>query len=374
MTSNPTILSRAPLRWFLFLVAWAVLGVVVSSIVTPRELFAQLPRPAVGSIVEMVLTFYALGFLIPLPVLVCNYLPLGRGPLARALVVHVIAAIAFTLLHYWLVRRSMDALLEMPRAFRGRGRGRGPEGPWRPVIQLARHSLVTLTGYWLVVGVWHALDSARRLREREQHAAALEAQLATARLRALEDQLHPHFLFNTLNTLSSLIYEDVKAADRVIHDLSTLLRLALDNAGRHTVPLAEEVRFVEVYLNIMKTRYPDRLVVTAAIDRGAEVVAVPNLLLQPIVENSIKHGLEATAGTIEIALSARVEGDRLMVEVVDNGPGLPDGMPPREGVGLGNTRNRLEQLYGTDFTFEVANAADGGARVVVAVPVEGGAS
>jgi two-component sensor histidine kinase len=372
MTSTQPILSRAPFRWFLFLVAWAILGAVVWSIVSIRDPLSQLPRPVAGSVIEIALTFYILGFLVPLPVLVCNYLPLRRGRLARALVIHVAAAIVFTFIHYWLVRHALDAVFEPPHGFRG-GRGRGGGSQWlgrgqaRFLIQLARHSLSTLTGYWLVVGVWHAVDSGRRLRERDLHTAELEAQLATARLQALEDQLHPHFLFNTLNTLSSLIYQDVHAADKVIRDLSTLLRLALDNAGRHTVPLADELRFVEVYLDIMETRYPDRLEVARAVDAGAEAVTVPNLLLQPIVENSIKHGLGATEGAIRIALSARRGGGRLHLEVRDNGPGLPDG-ELNEGVGLANTRDRLTQLYGDDFTFEIADGGDGGVCVRVDIP------
>jgi signal transduction histidine kinase len=369
MTSRQPILSRAPFRWFLFLVAWAILGVVVSTIFSNRLFVAGIPRPVATGITELAVTFYVLGFLVPLPVLICNFAPLGRGRLVRALVVHLLGAAVFVLIHWWVVRWSMDALVELPRGGRGgRGRGFGGNPELRVIMQVARHSLTTLIGYWLVVGVWHAVDSAKRLREREVQASALEAQLATARLQALEDQLHPHFLFNTLNTLSSLIYQDVEAADRVIRDLSTLLRLALDNAGRHTVPLSDEVRFVEVYLDIMKTRYPDRLEITRDIDESAAAVDVPNLLLQPIVENSIKHGLEISEGVITVALSARLDGGRLRIEVCDNGPGLPNETALREGVGLRNTRGRLGQLYGEDHRFEISNMDSGGVRVVVEIP------
>jgi LytS/YehU family sensor histidine kinase len=231
-----------------------------------------------------------------------------------------------------------------------------------------RHAGTAVIGYWLVVGVWHAVDSSRRLKARELQTSQLEAQLATARLQALEDQLHPHFLFNTLNTLSSLIYEDVKAADKVIRDLSTLLRLALDNAGTHTVPLEDEIRFVGVYLDIMKTRYPNRLEVALEIDPATNAFEVPNLLLQPIVENSIKHGLEATDGVVRVDVRTRLEDDRLCVEVTDDGPGLPPEQSLREGVGLGNTRNRLRQLYGVDFGFRIGNRDGGGVSVHIEVP------
>lgn len=382
MTPTQPILSRAPFRWFLYLVAWALLGLVVSSVVPLGEFLRTLPRPVAGSITELVVMLYALGFLVPLPVLVCNLAPFGRGHRLRVLAVHIVAAVAFVALHWWIVHQSMESFIDIHRGFRGMGRGRGPgPGPdrwWgeqaRITMQIARYALTSLTGYWLVVGVWHAVDSSRRLRERETHAAHLEAQLATARLQALEDQLHPHFLFNTLNTVSSLIYEDAQAADKVIRDLSTLLRLALDNAGRHTVPLGDELRFVEVYLDIMKTRYPGRLDVTRNVAADTASVPVPNLLLQPIVENSIKHGLEAVDGVIAISIAAAVDGGRLRVEVCDNGPGLPGGPAEalREGVGLRNTRDRLAQLYGDDFDFAVENREGGGVRVRVDVPLAPG--
>ncbi|MGD8869698.1 MAG: histidine kinase [Gemmatimonadales bacterium] len=369
MTPTQPILSRAPFRWFLYLVAWTILGAVVATIFPPRSLLSTMPRPMAAGVVELAVTFYVLGFLVPLPVLVCNFAPLGRGRLVRALLLHLVAAAAFMLIHWWLVRWSMDALIDLPRGFRGgRGPGFGRNPDLRLAMQVARHSLTTLIGYWLVVGVWHAVDSSRRLREREVHATALEAQLATARLQALEDQLHPHFLFNTLNTLSSLIYQNVDVADRVIRDLSTLLRLALDNAGRHTVPLSDEVRFVAVYLDIMKTRYPERLDVSFDIDDAAGGVAVPNLLLQPIVENSIKHGLEAVEGVIAVDVRAHSVGGRLHAEVRDNGPGLPGGDVLREGVGLRNTRDRLAQLYGDDYRFEISDLDGGGVRVFVDIP------
>ncbi len=382
-TNHPLIsrgrgLGRCLFRWFLFLIAWAALGVVVSAFVTPRSLMQELPRPVAAGIIELGVMLYALGFLAPLPVLVSHYSPIRSGNRVRALIVHVLAAVAFTLLHWWVVKYSMDQVFDLPRGMmpgRGLGHGRGPGAGGRAEMHLwlsmLRNAGTALIGYWLVVGAWHAVDSSRKLRAREVQATQLEAQLATARLQALEDQLHPHFLFNTLNTLSSLIYEDVAAADKVIRDLSALLRLALDNAGTHTVALAEEVRFVELYLEIMKTRYPDRLQVDMHIHPDTLSVEVPNLLLQPIVENSIKHGLEATGGTGEVTVSSGIDGHRLWVEILDNGPGL-GGDSVEGGVGLRNTRDRLAQLYGDDCGFTIANRDDGGGvRVRVELPVAG---
>lgn len=369
MTTKQPAISRPPFRWFLYLVAWTILGIVVATFVSPRELMRELPRPMAAGIIELGVTLYALGFLLPLPVLVSHYAPLNRGRLLRVLAVHLLAMAVFALLHWWIVKLSMEWAFDLPRqgrGWRGRGMGPGPRPEMRFWFTAFHHFGAAIFGYWLVVGAWHAVDASRRLKQREVQASQLEAQLATARLQALEDQLQPHFLFNTLNTLSSLIYEDVEAADKVIRDLSTLLRLALDNAGSHTVPLEDEVRFVGVYLDIMQTRYPNRLEVTLDVDPAAAACAVPNLLLQPLVENSIKHGLEASDGAVRIELSARREHDRLHLEVTDNGPGLPDA--PREGVGLRNTRARLRQLYGDEAGFEIGNRDGGGVRASVEIP------
>ena len=222
--------------------------------------------------------------------------------------------------------------------------------------------------YWVILAVTTAFDYNRRLRERELRAAELEKRLAQAKLQALQMQLNPHFLFNTLHSISALMHRDVEAADRMIAQLSDLLRAALAKAETQEVPLREELAFLERYLQIEKTRFGERL--TVALDIAPETLAarVPNLILQPLVENAIKHGIEPRArpGRIEIR-AARRDG-QLALEVADNGNGLPPGGPKREGVGLSNTRARLRELYGAGHTFEMGNGPAGGLRIQVTLP------
>ena len=200
--------------------------------------------------------------------------------------------------------------------------------------------------------------------------SALEAQLAQARLQALKAQLHPHFLFNTLNAISALMHRDVDSADRMIALLSDLLRISLDRDERHQVSLKDELAFLERYLAIERIRFRDRLTVEIDVEPGCGSVLVPRLILQPLVENSIIHGvaLHSTAGLISI--KARRKGNRLSVSVADDGPGLIDDKPSREGVGLSNTRARLAELYGSDHRFALTRAAEGGLEVTLEMPFE----
>lgn len=209
-----------------------------------------------------------------------------------------------------------------------------------------------------------------RSRGRAVHTSALEAQLAQARLQALKAQLHPHFLFNTLNAISALMHRDVESADRMIALLSDLLRVSLENDDRHQVPLKEELEILERYLAIERIRFRDRLKIEIDVEPSCREVLVPRLILQPLVENSIIHGiaLQSTAGLISI--QARRKGNRLAVAVADDGPGLMDGQPLREGVGLSNTRGRLAELYGNDHRFHLGRAPVGGLEVTLEVPFE----
>jgi signal transduction histidine kinase len=237
---------------------------------------------------------------------------------------------------------------------------------------LAKTFHFNLLVYWVIIAVWHALDYYRRYHERELRTSELEKRLAQAKLQALQMQLNPHFLFNTLHAISSLMHKDVEAADSMITRLSDLLRYALESSDEQEVPLRRELKFLESYLQIEQTRFGDRLRVRKDIAPDTLDVQVPNLVLQPLVENAIKHGIapKATAGLIE--LSARQENGRLVLEVHDNGVGLPEGGPPEDGVGLSNTRARLAHLYGEDHAFELRNAENGGLVVRVEIPLRVG--
>jgi LytS/YehU family sensor histidine kinase len=213
------------------------------------------------------------------------------------------------------------------------------------------------------VGVSHGIEYYRRFRERELRASQLETRLAAARLEALRAQLQPHFLFNTLHAISALMNRDVEAAERMLARLSDLLRLTLDSAGEPMVPLKRELEFLAGYLEIEQTRFADRLTVQMNVEPDALDAPVPSLLLQPLVENAVRHGIapRATPGRIEIR--ARRADGALHIEIEDNGRGLPREM--REGLGLSNTRARLEQLYGPAHRFELRAAKGDGSGTLV---------
>jgi LytS/YehU family sensor histidine kinase len=181
-------------------------------------------------------------------------------------------------------------------------------------------------------------------------------------------QLNPHFLFNTLHAISALVHKDVEAADRMIARLSDLLRYALESTDAQEVPLRQELGFLNRYLEIEQTRFGDRLTVRLDIAPETLDALVPNLVLQPLVENAIRHGIEPRAKPGRIDLRARRENGRLKLEVCDNGVGLPSGRIPEEGVGLSNTRARLQQLYGEGHCFELGDAPGGGLMVSVELP------
>jgi LytS/YehU family sensor histidine kinase len=208
-------------------------------------------------------------------------------------------------------------------------------------------------------------------REAQQaRAAAIEVQLAESRLHALQMQLNPHFLFNTLNTISALVESDPAATRTVVARLSELLRRTLDVAQQPEVRLADELQFIRGYLEIMKHRFSDRLTTSFAIDDGLDDALVPAFVLQPLVENAIEHGIGRIRGPGAIELRIERCGDRLQLTVRDNGPGLTPGLEPsaRDGIGLSNTAARLAQLYPGRSALRLADDGERGAVAVVELP------
>lgn len=200
-------------------------------------------------------------------------------------------------------------------------------------------------------------------------AAQLQAQLADARLSALRTQLNPHFLFNTLNAISALVERDPRGVRRMIARLSELLRTSLDEADEPEVPLHRELTFIERYLEVMQIRFQGRLQVSMHTDPEAAAALVPNLMLQPLVENAVKHGVSKMVGVGRIEIRARREGQRVVLSVHDNGPGFAKARPPMtEGVGVRNTRLRLAQLYGAEQSLTLRAGEDGGFVAEVSLP------
>jgi signal transduction histidine kinase len=225
--------------------------------------------------------------------------------------------------------------------------------------------------YWFLLGISHALAYRRESDERAITAANLQARLAEANLETLQRQLHPHFLFNTLHTISALIHRNADAADAMLSRLSDLLRLTLNRVRVRQLPLKEELDFIQKYLEIERTRFGDRLRVVFDIDPKMLDAAVPSLVLQPLVENALRHGIGPKVGGGQIDIIAQDGDGQLCLIVRDDGYGVPSDElhALNEGVGVSNTRSRLLHLYGDQHRFEFRTPATGGLEVTVAIPL-----
>jgi two-component system, LytTR family, sensor kinase len=224
--------------------------------------------------------------------------------------------------------------------------------------------------YIPIVVIAHAALYYRRFRERELRAAQLQAQLSDAKLLALKNQLQPHFLFNTLHSISSLMLTDVRSADTMIARLSDLLRMSLEDDGTHLTTLKRELDFTQAYLDIEKIRFGDRLSVIFEVSPEALDAPVPHLLLQPLVENSIKHGISRCTSGGEIAIRANLSGEKLRVTVTDRAANKAEtgtGVP-KLGIGLRGTRERLQTLYGDEQGLEIRNLGNSGVEVEILLP------
>src|SRR5258706_1776248 len=222
--------------------------------------------------------------------------------------------------------------------------------------------MVGVIVYFAVVLGTQAVDYARRFRDSQLHASRLESELATARLHALRAQLQPHFLFNTLHAISALVARNPEAADRMIADLSDLLRLALEDVDQGEVTIRRELELVECYLSIERTRFADRLTVHMSIAPETLDALVPSLILQPLVENAMRHGVSHREGPSWIEIRSTPETGRLSLCVRDGGedPTASGGRPLREGIGFRSTRARLEELYAGEHSFDYGVGPDGG--------------
>jgi signal transduction histidine kinase len=230
-----------------------------------------------------------------------------------------------------------------------------------------------LTIYWATLAVAHALHYYRGVREGEARASQLAGQLAQAQLQALKMQIHPHFLFNTLNSIAALLHKDVEAADKMIARLGDFLRMTLKRSDTLTVDFGQELEFVKCYLDIEHVRFQDRLTVAMEIEPDTLDCMVPNLILQPIVENAVRHGVARQTVPAHITIRALKKTNRLIVQVEDDGPGLnANSNGGSSGIGLNNTRARLQQFYGADYDFQIANAKTSGVIVTLEIPASEG--
>ena len=272
----------------------------------------------------------------------------------RSLAVHLLGSAVFSVAYMFL--RAWVGAWQSAAAF---------GDAFQPLLVKTWH--FNLLVYWVMVAVTCAFDYYRKYRERELRAIELEKLLAQAKLQALQMQLNPHFLFNSLHSISALMHKNVDAAERMIGRLGELLRAALDNTETQEVPLRQELQFLHRYLEIEQIRFGSRLSVEIRAAPETLEARVPNLILQPLVENAIRHGVEPHAQPGRIRLLARRQAGQLTLEVHDNGGGLPSQCPV-DGVGIANTRARLRTLYGAAHQFEFCNPPEGGLLVRLTIP------
>src|SRR5262245_1782362 len=314
-----------------------------------------------GTLFNWLLGSYTWFALTPLVLKLSDRFPLQRGKLLRSVAVHAIAAPLFNITNIvlFVIARGLitGPRLEARSLF---------ESVWHFVIAEFHGGMLV---YWVIIGVSQATDYYRKYRERELQASNLETRLVEAQLDALRMQLHPHFLFNTLNSVSVLMRRDVEAAYRMLVQLSRLLRGALARNAAHEIKLGQELEILERYLEIEQIRFQDRLTVRTHIDPSALDALVPQFFFQPLVENAIRHGIADREAGGEIDIRAERKSGKVYLQVRDNGPGLNIANGNFiEGVGLSNTRSRLEYLYGPNSRFEVYNAEEGGLVVAAAFP------
>ena len=276
----------------------------------------------------------------------------------RNWIAQLVAVVSFVVLHVALFTAASLVLAEGMPAIPATRLFTGYLASWFTLDSIV---------YCTLLAVYHALVYYRVSQDRALRASQLEARLAQAQLQVLRMQLQPHFLFNTLHTISALMHRDVKRADSMIAALSDLLRMSLRSVGVQEVELREELEFLQRYLEIMSLRFGDRLTVTLDIDPDVLDARVPTLVLQPLVENAFRHGFGDSMRAGQVRVTVVPDGDMLRCEVVDNGRGItPAGA--REGVGTSNTRARLRHLYGERFSLELTANPGGGARVSLAIP------
>ena len=220
--------------------------------------------------------------------------------------------------------------------------------------------------YAVLVGAWHLGDFYHKYKDRETRAAKLQAELATTQLEVLKAQIHPHFLFNTLNSISALMQEDVQAADDMLADLSFMLRASLEASTTQEIDLESEIDLLATYLRIQKRRFEDRLTVDIQVEEKLFEARVPCLVLQPLVENSIRHGIVPQSRPGRVEITATRKDDQLIVQITDDGLGLPASY--KEGIGLANTRARLKHLYGEKQSVTLVNRRGGGVVATIALP------
>src|SRR5947209_601935 len=348
-------------RWTRLALVWGVWTLV--GLFFASQLYVYFARtekavPFAKSVAWQVLAVYVFAVSTPLVLWLARRFRIGSSSWRRMLCVHLLAGTMFAVA--WAVCHITIASL-----FSGEAKLLAPDSLARNAFFMLDRELLV---YWIVVLTSHAAVYYQRYREGELRASQ-------AQLQALKMQLHPHFLFNTLHSISALVHRDPEAADKMIARLGDFLRLTLDASATQEVPLRRELEFLNCYLDIERVRFSDRLTTSIEVDPRVLDCRVPNLILQPLVENAIRHGVSQRTAPGHVRVRAERLGDVLRLQVTDNGAGLSTvaaahaRRATKGGVGLSNTRARLQQLYGSAYRFELSDDPRGGATATLEIPL-----
>ena len=360
------------LNWAAVCGFWAFAGLVLAGSNYVTYLYAGRPLPLGGLVYWNLSSMAVWAALNPLVVALARRFPLERRHWLRNFLIHIPAGFAVLALY---------TTLYVPLHWLYGVRIVDEPGRWATLGELYVHNFgYDLTRkvllYWGTLIAVLALDLYRKYHGERLRAAELQTRLAQAQLQSLRMQLQPHFLFNTLNAIAVLIYRQPEAAEQMVTQLSEMLRISLDRVGVQEVTLRQELEFLGKYLEIERTRFQERLRVEVRVEPSALGACVPNMILQPIVENAVRHGIAPRSGGGRIEISARREGGLLHLAVSDDGRGADEpveALAARGGLGLANTRGRLSGLYGDRHSFALRSSAGLGMTVTITIPYrEGG--
>jgi signal transduction histidine kinase len=339
--------------WILVVAVWTLLAFLSASDTALALAYRGEPVRFAPLITGRLVDWYTCLIFIPGFVWLARRYPLESQRWSRHLPIHLAASLIAVALKYAIYLPILEVIFPRPnRTYSS---------------LLICNAFTELMIFWATIAVIHAVEFYRRDRDREALALQLTGRLTRAQLDALRAQLHPHFLFNTLNAIATLIHKDPNAADAMIGRLATLLRASLQHEATHEVPLDVELALARDYVAIMEARFGARLEVTWDVHDSLHDALVPAFVLQPLIENAFEHGVTRATGPARVGIAARSDNGTLALTVADSGPGL--GHAEHERIGLGNTRQRLEQLYGLSQSLTVTSEPGSGTRALVTLPL-----
>lgn len=356
-------------RYTACFLAWTALGLFMFSQGMVQKLFTHDPFPWWHHLTSWMVGVYVWFLITPVVLWLGRRFPLERKHWIRKTAAHVVISVAISIVQLaWeaAILRSLRLFPSIMTSFAA-----------TLVFLLIIGFHQGILTYWSILAVQYGFGWYKRYQERKQEAlrlelrsSQLESQLVQAHLSTLKMQLQPHFLFNTLNAIMVLVRQQKgREAEEMLGRLSDLLRCVLEDVDAQEVPLRRELEYLQLYLSIEQVRFQDRLRVEIAADPGVLDAAVPHMVLQPIVENAIRHGIGRSSSAGSIRISACLVNGTLEMKVQDDGPGLaPAGTDRTHGIGLANTRARLNQLYGDAARLSVENGEDGGVSATVVLP------